>query len=56
MKHHLINAAILLAAVALYGVGLTGGAVLAFVAGASLELWFWVRIFRRGAPTRRRPG
>ena len=56
MKHHLITAAILLAAVALYAVGLTGGTVLAFVAGASFELWFWVRMFRRGAPTHRRRG
>lgn len=47
MKHHLFTAAILIAALALYGVGLVGGALLFFAGGAALELCFWARIFSR---------
>ena len=44
MKHHLFTAAILIAALVLYGGGMTSGASVLFVAGAACELWFWVRI------------
>jgi hypothetical protein len=44
MKHHLFTAAILIAALVLYGAGMTSGASVLFAAGAACELWFWVRI------------
>lgn len=51
MKHHLFTAAILIAAVVVYSIGLVSGALLLFTGGAVFELWFWVRIFgRRSGP------
>lgn len=47
MHRHLITAAILLLAIALYSFGMSGGSALLFAAGAVLELWFWVRVLRR---------
>jgi hypothetical protein len=47
MKHHLFTAAILIAALVLYGSGVTSGASALFAAGAACELWFWVRICGR---------
>jgi|GEM_PF-701300 len=47
MKHCLFTAAILIAALVLYSIGLVSGAVLLFVGGAVFEFWFWVRIFTR---------
>ncbi len=47
MKHHLFTAAILIAALVLYSIGLVSGALLLFGGGAALELWFWARIFTR---------
>jgi hypothetical protein len=52
MKRHLLTAAILIAALSLYGVGMTGGGAVLFVLGAACELWFWVRVRRRGANAR----
>ncbi len=49
MKHHLLTAALLLAALVLYGVGISGGGSLLLAAGATCELWFWVRVIRRAA-------
>jgi len=48
MKYHLLSAALIVAAIALYmpGYGKAGsdlGATL-FVAGAACELWFWIRL------------
>lgn len=52
MKHHLFTAAILIAAIVLYSIGLVSGALLLFAGGAVLEFWFWARILAR----RRGPG
>jgi len=46
MRHHLVTAAILLAALVLYGLGFSGAGAIAIGAGAAFELWFWVRIIR----------
>jgi hypothetical protein len=45
MKYHLLTVAILLAALALYAIGMSGGGSLLLV-GAAFELWFWVRALR----------
>lgn len=45
MKRHLVTAAILLAALVFYGLGLARGGLALLVLGAALELWFWVRAF-----------
>ena len=50
MKRHLITVAILLVALALYVLGLSGLGVAAFIAGAVFELWFWVRLVVRRSP------
>ena len=55
MKRHLITVAILLIALTLYGLGFSGWGIVAFVAGAAFELWFWVRLIVRRAP-KRAPG
>lgn len=47
MKHRLITIGIFVAAIALYGAGMTVGSMLFFAAGIVCELWFWSRIFRR---------
>ena len=47
MKYHLLTATILVAALALYAVGMTKGGFAVFLVGVALELWFWVRIIRR---------
>jgi hypothetical protein len=44
MKHHLFTAAIVIAALVLYGSAMTSGASMLFAASAACELWFWVRI------------
>jgi hypothetical protein len=52
MKRHLITVAILLVALALYGLGFSGLGGAAFIAGAAFELWFWVRLIVRRTPLR----
>jgi hypothetical protein len=47
MKHYLFTAAILIAALVLYSIGLASGALSLFAGGAALELWFWARILTR---------
>jgi hypothetical protein len=47
VKSHLITASLLIAAIPLYLAGFAGAGVLFLVAGISLEIWFWIRIFRR---------
>jgi hypothetical protein len=47
MKHYLLTVAILVAALALYGIGMASGALLLFAVGAGCELWFWVRVLGR---------
>ncbi|MFK2899632.1 hypothetical protein ISP15_04725 [Dyella jejuensis] len=54
MKHHLFTAAIPVAAMVLYGFGLTGDASMLFIAGAACELWFWVRLLAGTHPLRKR--
>ena len=54
MKYHLLTVAILLCAIALYAIGMSGGGSLLLLVGAGLELWFWVRAMRdrrHAAPT-----
>ncbi len=46
MKYHVVTVALLLLALALYSVGMRSGGVVAFLAGAACELWFWVRVIR----------
>jgi hypothetical protein len=57
MQRHLATIAILLAALALYALGLSGLGAAAFVAGVAFELWFWARLLGRrtspGAPDAR---
>jgi hypothetical protein len=50
MRYHLFTVAILLAALALYAVGVGGGGSVLLAVGAALELWFWVRALRGGKP------
>jgi hypothetical protein len=50
MTRHLITAAILLAAVAMYALGMSGGGFALLLAGGAFELWFWIRAFRVGEP------
>ncbi|MEO6277663.1 hypothetical protein [Roseateles sp.] len=45
MSHGLITAAILLAALASYALGMSSGALGLLVAGGVLELCFWARAF-----------
>lgn len=47
MKYHLITAAILLVALILYGLGLSGLGDVAFISGGACELWFWMRLISR---------
>ena len=44
MKHHLITVAILLAALAFYGLGMAQLGAAGIVIGGAFELWFWVRL------------
>ncbi len=46
MKYHLISAAILVAALGLYALGLGRGTLALLIAGGALELWFWIRVIR----------
>jgi hypothetical protein len=43
MHRYLLSAAIMMAALVLYGFGMTGGGIALFVAGVVCELWFWIR-------------
>ncbi|HTV85258.1 MAG TPA: glycosyl transferase family 39 [Dyella sp.] len=47
MKHYLMLAVLLLAAVACDAVGLVNGSIGLYAAGALLELSFWFRLFKR---------
>ena len=47
MNRHVITACVLLAALALYGLGFAGLGLAAIIAGAGFELWFWVRLLSR---------
>lgn len=47
MNRHLITLAILLTALACYGLGMTGLGITAFIAGGIFELWFWIRLLVR---------
>ena len=46
MRHHFFTAAILIAALACYSVGLAGGGFFLLFLGGGLELWFWMRAMR----------
>ena len=48
MKYHLLSAAILVAAIAMYGEGSMAGGSVLLLAGGALELWFWARVLRVG--------
>lgn len=43
MKHPLVTALLLIAALACYGFGLGGDIALLLALGAIFELWFWAR-------------
>jgi hypothetical protein len=47
MKYHILTVAILLCALALYAVGMSGGGSVLLLMGAGLELWSWVRVIHR---------
>lgn len=44
MKHHLATAALLIAALVCYGLGLESGGHALIWLGAGMELWFWARV------------
>jgi hypothetical protein len=46
MKYHVVTVALLLAALALYSVGMQSGGSVVFLIGVAFELWFWVRVIR----------
>jgi hypothetical protein len=48
MNRHIGTAAILVAAIALYGAGSTAGGSILLFAGVAVELWFWARVLRLG--------
>lgn len=48
MKHHLLTVAILVMAFVVYLIGLNCGGAMLVCAGATLELWFWIRAMREG--------
>ena len=50
MKHHLLTVVILVGALALYIVGMSGGGSLLLLVGAAMELWFWVRAMQGRRP------
>ena len=50
MKRHLVTVVILLVAVVLYVLGLSGLGAAALVAGVIFELWFWIRLIGRRHP------
>jgi hypothetical protein len=54
MKHHLLTAAILVAALVFYGLGFTRLGLAAVLAGGAFELWFWARLLSRRTPVRGR--
>ena len=47
MKYHLLTAALLMLALALYAIGATAGSTFVLLLGGTLELVFWVRLLRR---------
>lgn len=47
MKHHVFTALILGAAALVYAVGFVGPSWVLVGCGATLELWFWVRVLRK---------
>ena len=53
MKYHVVTAALLLIAVALYVAGLSGAGVVVFFAGVAFEAWFWARILIKRSPARK---
>lgn len=48
MNCHALAVAILLCALALYAMGMSGGGALLLAGGAAMELWFWARALRGG--------
>jgi uncharacterized membrane protein YccC len=46
MTSHVLTVALLLAALALYAVGMQEGGALLFLMGAVLEFGFWLRVLR----------
>ncbi|WP_427914855.1 hypothetical protein ACPWT1_08070 [Ramlibacter sp. MMS24-I3-19] len=50
MKRHLVTAVILLIAILLYAVGISGGGAALVGVGGAVELWFWVRALRPRPP------
>jgi hypothetical protein len=46
MKHHLVTALLIIAALPLYAAGFAGGGTVALGAAIILEAWFWIRIVR----------
>ena len=55
MKRHLITAAILLVAIALYATGFSKGATAFIALGVLCEAWFWARALGLKLPARDRP-
>lgn len=51
MNRHLVTVALLIVALALYALGITGWGLAFFVAGAVVELLFWVRVVSSSTPT-----
>lgn len=51
MNRHLVTIALLVAALALYVLGIKGWGLAFFVAGGVFELLFWVRLISSSTPT-----
>ena len=46
MKHHVVTALLIVAALPLYVVGSAMGGSLVLAAAVALEVWFWIRLVR----------
>jgi hypothetical protein len=46
MKYHLLSAALLMSALALYALGVSSGITAVLAIGAGVEILFWVRMLR----------
>jgi hypothetical protein len=53
MKRWMFMAALLIVAVALYMTGFSGGGLFVLALAVTLEIWFWLLLFKRKARNQR---